>query len=164
MRAGPLVLLLLALPARASERPWAAAALGGATVPIPSNRVTTRGTLALSLERLIWRRIGLRLGVQVGQAEISTDLGVAAGPTLRLLRLRRLRLRATALVGYSAMHVHKHDTTLWTGALALSPGLELAYRLGRLFELRAAPLCLAFYWNELWLAAWTPGLGLAVTW
>jgi hypothetical protein len=160
--------LLLALPGLAQaadvEPAWAAAALAGADVPIPSNRVTTRGALALTLERDIWRRLGLRLALHASRAEIATDLRVTAGATLRLLGWRGLRLRATAEAGYAAIRVDKHDVALWTGALVLAPGIELGWSLSRLLELRAAPLAFSLFWNELWISAWAPRLGLALRW
>ena len=169
MRTTGALALLLALRALAHAGPplepaWAASALAGADVPIPSNRVTTRGALTLTLDRSLWRRLGLRLALQLGKAEIATDLGATAGATLRLLGWRGLRLRATAQAGYTVIRVDKHDAVLWTGALVLAPGLELGWVLSRRLELRAAPLTFSFLWNELWIPAWTPRLGLALRW
>lgn len=164
MRAPTLVLALLLLPTAASagQRPWAVCAAAGAGVPVPSNRVTTRGTLTIGLERAVWGRLGVSLSGRLGLAEIATDLAVEAGPSLRLAEWRGLRLLAVARAGYAAIHVDKLGRTLWTGALLLSPGIEASYALGGRLELRAAPLGFTLFHNEIWVPSWEPRLGLAL--
>ena len=160
MRSVLVAVLLLPCAAHA-ERPWAVSAAAGAALPIPSNRVTTRGTVDLALERTVWGRLGIELGARLGLAEIATDLSVMAGASLRLAQWRRLRLRARGGLGYAAIRVDKLGHTLWTEALVLSSGVELSHSIGQRLELRFAPLSFSFYYNALWIPSWEPGAGRA---
>jgi hypothetical protein len=141
---------------------WTVAVDGGMAVPFPSNGRTRRGTVGLSISRLFWHHLDLELAVRVGVSEISTDL-VASSRVGLGLALGALGLSIGCRLGYASMHIDKGDLgSLWTDALLVNPGVELALRVMRHLEIRAAALSVSLYWNQVWMVAWEPSVGLGV--
>jgi hypothetical protein len=141
---------------------WAVGLEGGAVVPFPSNAQTTRGTVELSLSRLLWRHLDLDLALQVGLSKISTDLVISSRAGLHLA-WRNLAVSVGCRLGYAAVHVDKGSLgSLWTGALLTNPGIVVTYGLWRRFELTAELLTISLYYNEVWMVSWEPSAGFGV--
>jgi hypothetical protein len=149
-------------PQGAVESPsWIVAVSGGAALPFPSNRLTTRGVVSLSLARVGWRLHEVEVSLGAGFSELAKEVTTSARYGLRL-SVWRLTFSLGARLGHIATHVSKELGELWTHALVVEPGAVVSVRVWRRVELRAAVPGFAFHWNDLWLTRWEPSLGVGV--
>lgn len=150
----------LAVTTEARSRPWTLLAEGGALIPFPSNDQTMRGTLGLAVGYVTWSRLEVELGLRLGLSHIATDLAPSVRVGLRFA-LGPLKLSAGLRLGYVAIHVDKGALgSLWTWALLINPGVDVCYRLTGRLELRGRLLGATIQYNQLWIVAWEPSLGL----
>jgi len=158
------ILLHAAVAGASPPRDWImSAAVGGS---VPHIRTGERPLLVgTTVSREIWRHLSLEASLRtiLGEMRTQVDTTVCAG--------WRVPLRSVALVpgmgaGWAAIHADRGlEGSLWVHALLLRTFVHFEWfpwsqvRLG----LRLTVVSWSFYFNQVWIIAWEPSGGIALS-